>query len=223
MTRLAAILLAALAAGLMAASAGAQSADHEIGPLPRLFPHWQDYLDLPADDRSHFTLAYVIGSNQGIAIEDVRIWYESSAGETELELAPDGLVLNPPDAETLRVAPMAWVNQPQGGMSVSMSFQASLEAGNEIDRLDTLLALEQANRAMRLTGGVAALFAPAFKTLIFVFDGAAPEAWAIRSDGSRTALLVQQDRALYRPNDRDLRDVERLQFGRPPVRVLLDP
>ena len=220
--RLAAIGLAVLTAGALAASAGAQSADREIAPLPRLFPHWQDYLDLPPDDRSHFTLAYTIGSVRDIALEDIRIWYVTGAGETELELAPDGLVLNPPDAETLQAAPTAWGNQPQGGMSVSMSFQASLGSNTEIDRLDTLLALEQANHAMRVTGGVAALFAPAFKSLIFVFDGTAPDAWAVSSDGQRTPLLVQEDRATYRPNDRDMRDVERLVFGRPPVRILLE-
>tara|TARA_R110002051_G_scaffold324773_1_gene423542 strand:+ start:22372 stop:23043 length:672 start_codon:yes stop_codon:yes gene_type:complete len=220
--RLATLCLAAFAAGVMAVGAGAQSGEREVGPLPRLFPHWQDYLDLPADDRSHFTLAYVIGSNRGVTAEDIRLWYVDATGETVLELAPDGQVLNPPDAETLQAAPMLWVNQPQGGMSVSMSFQASLGSGSEIDRLDTLLALEQANQAMRRTGGVASLFAPAFKTLIFVFDGTAPDAWAIRTDGSRTPLVVQEDRATYRPNDRDMRDVERLVFGRAPMRILLD-
>ena len=223
MTRLATIGMAVLAAGLVVASAASQSVEREIGPLTRLFPHWQTYLDLPAGDRSHFTLAYVIGSNRGIAVENVRIWYQSGAEAIELDLAPDGQVLNPPDSATLQAAPMTWVNQPQGGMSVSMSFQAQLGSATEIDRLDTLLALEQANQAMRLTGGVAALFAPAFKTLVFVFDGTAPDAWAVRSDGRRTPLLVQEDRAIYRPNDRDLRDVERLVFARAPVRVLLDP
>lgn len=222
MTQLIKLLLAVLAASLVTFGVAAQPVEREIGPLSRLFPHWQDYLDLPADDRSHFTLAYVIGSNRGVAAEDIRLWYLDTSGEVELELAPDGQVLNPPDAHTLQAAPTIWVNQPQGGMSVSMSFQAKLENGTEPNRTDTLLALEQANRAMRLTGGVAALFAPAFKTLIFVFDGTAPEAWAVRSDGSRTPLIVQEDRAIYRPNDRNMRDVERLEFGRPPLRVLLD-
>jgi hypothetical protein len=222
-TRLASICTAALAAGLMAMGAAAQTEDRAIGPLSLLFPHWQAYLDLPADDRSHFTLAYVIGSNRGVAVEDVRIWYETPDGETELQLAPDGQVLNPPGLETLLAAPTARVNQPGGGMTVSMTFQALLGSGTEIDRIDTLLALEQANQAMRVTGGVAALFAPSFKTLVFVFDGAAPQAWAVRSDGSRTPLLVQEDRAIYRPNDRDLRDVQRLVFASPPLRVMLDP
>jgi hypothetical protein len=221
--RLATLFMTVLAAGLMTVGAAAQPVEREIAPLPRLFPHWQEYLDLAEADRSHFTLAYVVGSNRGVAIETVRIWYGNTPGETELELAADGQILNPPDAETLQAAPMAWVNQSEGGMSISMVFQARLESAAEIDRLDTLLALEQANQAMRRIGGVAALFAPAFKTLVFVFDGPAPEAWAIRSDGSRTPLLVQEDRAIYRPNDRDLRNVERLEFSRPALRVLLEP
>ncbi len=220
--RLASLALAALIAGVITFGAVAQPVEREAGPLPRLFPHWQSYLDLPEADRSHFTLAYAIGSSRGVAPEEIRIWYQGEGGETELALDSGGQVLNPPDAMTLQAAPMAWVNQPQGGMSVSMSFQAQLGAGNEIDRLDTLLALEQANQAMRVVGGVAALFAPAFKTLVFVFEGTAPEAWAVHRDGSRTPLLVQEDRATYRPNDRNVRDVERLEFARPPVRVLLE-
>tara|TARA_R110000744_G_scaffold1843_11_gene7132 strand:- start:17095 stop:17766 length:672 start_codon:yes stop_codon:yes gene_type:complete len=213
---------ALLMAALLVSSAAGQSEAREVGPLARLFPHWQEYLSLPATDRSHFTLAYVIGSSRSVPAEEIRIWYENGAGESELVLDAGGQVLNPPDLSVLAAEPIAWVNQPQGGMSVSLSFQASLELGEEIARLDTLLALEQANQAMRSVGGVAALFAPSFKTLVFLFDGAAPAAWAVHADGSRTPLIVQESQAVYRPNDRNLRDVDHLVFGRAPVRVLLD-
>ena len=222
MRRVTEIGAALLIAALLVSGAIGQSAAREVGPLARLFPHWQAYLDLPATDRSHFTLAYVIGSTRNVPAEDIRIWYEIDAAETELVLDAGGQVLNPPDLTVLAAEPMAWVNQPQGGMSVSLSFQASLQPGDEIARLDTLLALEQANRAMRSVGGVAALFAPAFKTLVFVFDGTAPEAWAVHADGSRTPLIVQESQAIYQPNDRNLRDVDHLVFGRAPARILLD-
>ncbi|WP_417488801.1 hypothetical protein [Maricaulis sp.] len=222
MTRPTQMGAALLMAALLVSSAAGQSVAREVGPLARLFPHWQEYLDLPANDRSHFTLAYAIGSTGSVPAEEIRIWYENDAGETELVLDPGGQVLNPPDLSVLDADPVAWVNQPQGGMSVSLSFQASLELGEEINRLDTLLALEQANQAMRRVGGVAALFAPSFKTLVFIFDGAAPEAWAVHADGRRTALIVQESQAIYRPNDRDLRDVEYLVFGHAPARVLLE-
>lgn len=221
MNRLASLAFAILASVCLSAGASTQAVEREVAPLVRLFPHWQDYLDLPAADRSHFTLAYTIGSTEGVAIEDIRVWYTLGAAEIDLDLAADGLVLNPPGLDTLAASPVAWVNQPAGGMSVSMSFQARLD-GQEIDRLDTLLALEQANQAMRQVGGVAALFAPSFKSLVFVFEGSAPDAWAVHADGRRTPLIVQEDRALYRPTDRDLRDVERLEFGRSPSRVLLE-
>lgn len=222
MKRLTEMGAALVIAALLVSGALGQSEAREVGPLARLFPHWQEYLDLPATDRSHFTLAYVIGSARGVPAENIRIWYDTGAGEAELVLDSGGQVLNPPDLSILAAGPVAWVNQPQGGMSVSLSFQAKLELEHEISRLDTLLALEQANRAMRTVGGVAALFAPSFKTLIFVFEGSAPDAWAMHADGSRTPLIVQESQVIYRPNDRDLRDVDHLVFGRPPTRVLID-
>ncbi|SDM12033.1 hypothetical protein [Maricaulis salignorans] len=217
-----AIAAAFVTAAALVSSAAGQADARQVGPLVRLFPHWQDYLDLPADERSHFTLAYVIASTRGVPAEDINIWYESGGNETGLALDSTGQVLNPPDLDTLASDPVAWINQPQGGMSVSLSFQANLEMESEIARLDTLLALEQANRAMRSVGGVASLFAPSFKTLIFVFEGPAPDAWAVTADGRRTPLIVQESQAIYRPNDRDLREVDHLVFGRPPARILIE-
>ena len=48
------------------------------------------------------------------------------------------------------------------------------------------------------------------------------EAWAVDRDGERAPLTVQENRAFFRPADRSNRSIERIEFGREPVRILLD-
>ncbi|WP_300540951.1 hypothetical protein [Maricaulis sp.] len=218
-------MIRALLAAAFLASAGsatAEDVEREAGPLPRLFPHRETYLDLPPDERSRFRLDYVVASQQGVPPEDIRIWYEHEGERIELALTGTGRITNPPDAGALAAEPTVWVNQPGGSMALTMLFAYAGEPATRYERGDLLGGLSQANRAMRRAAGVAALFAPNFKTVIFEFDGPAPEAWAVDEDGSRTALTVQEDRALFRPRDRENRSVSHVEFGREPVRVLFD-
>lgn len=216
------ILAAFLTIGLLAGGAASQGEMREIGPLMRLFPHWQTYLDLPPEDRSRFTLAYHISSSQGVPAEEIQIRYAAGEISGALELDPHGRVLNPPDPALMAAAPVATINQPAGSMAARMAFEARFDDVTRIDPHDAVGALDQANQAMRRVGGVAALFAPSFKTLIFVFDGPAPEAWAMRDGLEAAALTVQEDRVIYRPNDRDMRDVSEIVLGRAPAFILLD-
>ncbi|WP_417494542.1 hypothetical protein [Maricaulis sp.] len=216
------ILAAVMTAGLMASGASAQTEPREIGPLMTLFPHWQDYLDLPAEDRSRFTLGYQISSSQGVPAEEIQVSYSAGDIRGTLELDAHGRVLNPPDTALIEAAPIAAVNQPPGSMAGRMTFEARFDDMMRISPHDAVGALDQANRAMRRVGGVAALFAPAFKTVIFVFDGPAPEAWAVRADMERTPLTVQENRVIYRPNDRDMRNVSEIVLGRAPAFILID-
>ncbi len=222
MTMMRSLLAAILSAGLLASGAASQGELREIGPLMRLFPHWQAYLDLPAEDRSRFTLAYHISSSQGVPAEEIRIRYTAGDISGTLELDPHGRVLNPPDAALIEAEPVAAINQPAGSMAARMAFEARFDDVMRVDPHDAVAALDQANQAMRRVGGVAALFAPSFKTVIFVFDGPAPEAWAIQDGQERTALTVQEDRVIYRPNDRDMRNVSEVVLGRAPAFILID-
>jgi hypothetical protein len=221
------IRAAAFAALLALSSAPAGALEDPVegrvaAPLPRLFPHWESYLELAPEARSHFVLAYVIGSNRGIPPDEIRMWYEHDGERIELDIAESGLIANPPTAEALEAEPDIWINQSEGGMSMTMQFAYSSPPSTQYAREDLATGLQQANRAVRRAAGVAALFAPNFKTVNFVFDGIAPDAVAVTEDGERRPLTVQEDRAVFRPGDRQNRDVVRLEFGREPVRVLFD-
>ncbi|WP_203293922.1 hypothetical protein [Maricaulis parjimensis] len=216
-------LLIAVCLLLTGASALAQEAEGRLaGPVSMLFPHRTTYLELAEEDRSHFRLDYVVQSSAGVAADEIGLWYERGGAEVRLDLTPDGLISNPPDADTLDADPDIWTDQPGRTMSMSMQFAYDGPDWQSPSRQDLVTGLSQANRAVRRTAGVAALFAPDFKTVIFQFDGPAPDAWAIDEAGERHALTVQEDRALFRPRDRENRRIVRIELGAVPERILFD-
>lgn len=224
-------LATALLLSLQPAAAGAVAddtagdAERIAGPLPRFFPRLDSYLELPEDRRSHFRLAYVIGADGSVAPEDIRMWYAHDGETRSFGIDAMGRITHLPGAEALAAEPDVWINQPADGdtrFSLTMQFEYGRPLADHYAREDLARGVEQANRAIRQAAGVAALFAPNMKTVVFVFDGAAPEAWAVDADGERTPLTVQENRAFFRPGDRSSRSVEHLEFGRPPQRVLLD-
>jgi hypothetical protein len=205
------------------ASEVASGVERVAGPLPRFFPHLESYLDIPEAERSHFRMAYVVSSADGIPPEDIRMWYEHDGETRQFALDATGRITRLPGLTALDAEPDVWINQPAGGgFSLSMQFEYSGPGASEFSRDALAISVEQANRAIRSAAGVAALFAPRMESVVFVFEGAAPEAWAIDRNGERSPLTVQENRAFFRPADRRSRSVERIEFGREPVRILLD-
>ncbi|WP_291841616.1 hypothetical protein [Maricaulis sp.] len=217
------LLLIGLVTGLLLpANAFSQALEREAGPLPRFFPHRQSYLELDVERRSHFALAYMVSSQEGVPPEDIEMWYEFDGERISFDIDELGRIRGLPSLGALQAGPAVWINQPSGGMSLNMQFEARLPGGPAYEARDLNLALGQANHAVRRTAGVAALFAPNFKTLTFVFDGPAPDARAIFEDGSSSPVTVQENRVILRPRDRDMRHLVRVEFGANPVRILLD-
>lgn len=214
--------LLGLALLLVPASAAAQEEERIAGPLSMFFPRWADYLSIEEDRRSHFTLGYQISSDRGVAPGDIRMRYRLDEDIHDFALDGDGFVLNRPDAAVFEVNPDVWINQPEGGMSLAMRFMVDMDPARTYSTDELRLATGQANDAMRTVGGVAAMFAPQMRSIVFIFDGPAPQAWGLEADGDRTALTVQENRVIYRPRDRRNRRIESLSFGREPVRILLD-
>jgi|GEM_PF-2544533 len=216
------LLVVGLVAGLVAADADAQSVEREAGPLPRFFPHRTTYLELDPDQRSHFRLAYLVSSQSGTPPEEIRMWFNQNGEVISFDIDPSGRITRLPGPDELAAEPTVWINQERGGMSLNLQFEATLPDGPDYAAGDLQLALGQANHAIRQAAGVAALFAPNFKTLVFEFDGPAPAAIAIHDDGTTTALTAQENRVMLRPRDRAMRNLVRIELGRMPTRVLLD-
>jgi len=212
-----------LGLALIFGPAAAQDIEREAGPLARFFPHWDEYLSTREEDRTAFSPAYYVSSNRDVPAENIVMWYDIEGRQFALEIRPDGRISNPPSQDDLEQSPQVWVNQPAGTMSMTVQFEPRLEMLSVYDVEDLELPLQQVNEVMRQTGGVAALFAPEFKTVSFLFDGIVPEAWAIHEDNSRSPLLVQENLAVFRSRHRSMRNVVRIEFGHAPQSMVLVP
>jgi hypothetical protein len=199
----------------------AQAQDRQGPELTTILPHWDNFRDIPEDQRTCFKLAYLVSSGNDLFSDEIHIWYEFDHERFDLSLNDHGLISPLPPVSHLEAKPNIWINESAGSMSVSMQFHGNMDMEATYDTSQISCALNQANGAMRSVGGVAAIFAPKFKEAIFEFETSAPSAWGYFDNGDRIPLTVQENRVLFRPRDRDMRHVTRLEFGRPPNQIRL--
>jgi hypothetical protein len=216
--------LVSLLAGLLAFTAQSYAQDEEriAGPLPRFFPKWADYVAIPESERNRFTLSYIIGSEREIEPTTIRMWYHFADETIMLQIRDDGRIMNPPNINALNASPDVWINQPAGGMSLSMQFEYGGPTTARYRTEDLDQGMDQASQAARRAAGMASFLAPRFKTAIFVFDETSVQAWTITAENTRTALEVTNGRLEFRPGDRNMRNVVEIEFSQPPRRVILD-
>lgn len=221
-------MIAALAASLALLSQPSDAADGREAPkgpgvdarsvsLERVFPFWTDYLDMAADERSAFTLDYVITERGGTA----GFWVETADGFQRLERDADGAA-TPPDAAAFDSGARLFTDAPEGGASVSMRLSLSVEPSTEyaVETLETALA--QAANAMRNLMGLRAIIMPRLDTIRFSFDGPAPSAMIVYADGEERAIeTVYGDVVSVRPRDRVMRQAVAIRFGTPPRAAVL--
>jgi len=186
--------------------------------VTRVFPHWQDFQAIAAEERDAFTLLYKFSGPT-----EWRLWLEEADGA--LTYLGDGPVarIDPPALAHFERNAQLKVNAPEGGMSVSMLMAPTTDLSTQYVVTDLTSALSQAGRAMRHVAGAAALFAPRIDTVLFVFEGPAPTAIATMGDGSQVELPVEGHLVRFPSRDRRFRQAVRLEFGHAPIDVQLTP
>ena len=212
-------LFAALTQAVAPAAPDADAlADMRTVEVNRIFPHWESYLDLDAADRDRFILRYAMRGP-----EDAALWLETPEGGVEALIPDERGHVDPPDRAAFEREALIRVDAPPGTMSVSMAMVPMLEPAlsYEADALRT--AAGQANAAMRKVAGVVSLFAPRMAAVRFIFDGPAPEAWAVMDNGERRALPVESDAVWFPVRERAFRRAVRVEFGAEPIALYLTP
>ena len=204
------------------ASAAAEEIRREAGPLTRFFPFREDYLALDPEERDRFRLSYRLSADRAEGLDGVAMWIEAASGRIDLVITPEGELLPPRDDALFESDPPVFINQGRGAMSLSVVFEPSLAPAASLPAEALAGALVQSNRATRRAIGVAALFTPDMKTARFIFEGPAPDADAVFADGRREPLEARGNTVDFRPGDRNMRGVVRVEFGRAPVRIVLD-
>ena len=218
-------MIAALAAALVlagepaAADAGAPPPEARSVALERVFPFWTEYHALPPDERSAFTLDYIINLRGGA---DARFWVETPEGFAVLQRDSDGGA-TPPPPSVFEADARLFTDAPEGGAAVSMRLSLSAEPATRYEMGDLRTALGQAGAAMRGLMGVRALFMPRLDTIRFSFDGPAPDAVIVFEDGREAPVeTVYGDVITIRPQDRALRGAVEVRFAAPPRQAVLE-
>lgn len=202
------------------AASGAAGGAHAEGKPPvklaRLFPYLDKYLDLPAAERSRFTLAYYVVSGGGPAAGLKAEVIQADGRRTPFALGDDGRVLRLPTAGEIATASLK-ADVPAGTkLGVRLEIEATAPASREMNPRDLDLAIAQANAGIAKVAGFVGFAAP--KMARAAFPGAGT-GLARLADGRDLTLPLAQGAPVYDPV---LHQAARmLSFARIPARVEL--
>jgi hypothetical protein len=188
-------------------------------PLERVFPFWTDYHALPSDERSAFTLDYVISLRGGA---EAQFWVETE-DEFEVLVRDRSGAATPPPPEAFEAGRRLFTDAPEGGASVSMRLSIAGEPRETYTIAELEAAIAQAGNAMRSLMGLRAMFMPRLETVRFSFDGTAPDAVIVYADGREAPVeTVYGEVITIRPQDRTLRGAVEVRFGSAPFEAVLE-
>ena len=179
------------------AFAGSAAAEPTINDL---FPNYQEYLSLPEDERSHFTLRFYMRSSDGVPPE---IEYGVDNTVTAIDLDETGRVLNPPPLSALAAeTPVSVLNRTEDRkFSMNMQLAPALAVSDRLTLADIETATEQANAAIRRVAGVMAFAAPKMRGVVLMMpEDAAPP---VLDTGE--ALAFEEDYGGYLARLRDMK------------------
>jgi hypothetical protein len=215
-------MLAALLAALALVSADAPGPEARTVPAERVFAFLRDYHALPADERSAFTLRYVLEADPDPDGREWRFWTRLDGEDWRvLERGPDGAV-TAPDPERLSAGLQLATDAPQGAVRAQVGFTLTAAPSETYDLAELQAALAQTRAAMRRTLGLRALIAPRPRRIDFAFEGPAPDAFAVFPDGREIELTsVFENVIQLDPGARDLRGAQTIRFARAPLHAVI--
>lgn len=215
-------MIAALLAALALTGAEAPGPEARTVPAERVFAFLQDYHALPADERSAFTLHYVLEADPDPDGREWRFWTRLDGEDWRvLERGPDGAV-TPPDPARLSAGLQLATDAPQGAVRAQVGFTLSATPSETYDLAELQAALAQTRAAMRRALGLRSLIAPRPRRIDFTFDGPAPDAHAVFADGRELELTsVFENVVQLDPGVRELRGAQTIRFARAPLHAVI--
>ncbi|WP_085339493.1 hypothetical protein [Aquidulcibacter paucihalophilus] len=206
--RATALLATALAALCSVPTAHAQTASNggvrQI-PVKKLFPYYDLYLSLPAQDRDGFSLEYLLKS-EGTNVHP-RLVYALGSVRTPIQLDSRGKILTMPDMTMLRQGKVEVpIASPPGGIVLNLepvvplarTIPASAVANPVVDYSKAI------GRAGPLSLAIPKLTGIAFKGV--------SSGQAVFADGRKIALPVESGTPVFRPNQTAMRGAISLEF-----------
>lgn len=211
-------LAAAVAAGLaLLALAPMASAAPKVVPADKVFPYLENYLKLPAVERSRFSLAYYF-TMDGKPPAGLSITAIDGATRSPIPLGPDGRVQRLPNLDQLQRVNIEVARPETAKVQLSLSIQPATPMGVEVDARELALSIDQARSGVKKAAGVMGFAAPKMERIYF---RGVPGGEAILANGGRVALPVVKGMVMFDPVA--LPQARTLKFPKPPARADIGP
>lgn len=187
----------------------------EVG---KAFPFLENYLKLPAAERSRFTVAYYL-KRDGRPAAGLKGAIIMGAARTTLTVQASGKVAPLPTLAHFRGGAKVEFDVPEGTrMSMNLSLEATMRSAAEMSAAELALAVAQSAKGARKAAGLLGVAMPAINAVHFKGVSAGT---VVHADGRTTALPVRDGSPVFQPEK--LRTAATLRFARAPTQLLLGP
>ncbi|MFT3997328.1 MAG: hypothetical protein QM667_07970 [Asticcacaulis sp.] len=182
------LLLGGAAFLLSGAQTAMAQAETENVPCQKVFPFLENYLNLPAAERTHFRLLYRF-SVTGAKLSDVRLILKHN-GETPITFGADGTPSPLPSQAALKAKAPVALTRPKGSkIGVNMTVASSLPAATSYTVTDLNKTVDQARSGAKKAAGLMGMAVPNFDRVVF---SGVKSAQVVMSDGKTQALPVEK-------------------------------
>jgi hypothetical protein len=208
----------ALAAFVALAIAGQAEAAGKTVELGKAFPYLEDYLRIPAAERSRFVLAYYL-MRGGRPAAGLKAWIVQGAQQTPVPIGADGRVQHLPSLQQLQAKAKLATDAPADTkFQLSLQIEPLVRTGPEVDAQQLFLAVAQADAGVRKAAGVLGFAAPKMTRVYFKGGAGAEAVWA---DGHRVRLGLLKGLSYFDvPTQKGARVI---RFTKPPVQMEIGP
>lgn len=221
MRHLVAAALVLTATGLAAAPpapAQAQAAKPKPKPkIKQLFPYYENYLRIPAAERTRFQPSYILSSG-GKPLTNQPIFAIDGERREAIVVEADGRMV-PPSAAFLRSRTAVAEAPGAAGrdFNVELELRATAAPAREMAPAVLAAAISETNAGIRKAAGPMGLLAPKITRVVFRDAGSGE---VIGADGRRTPLPTTSKGVPYF-NPTAMPGARRLVFARTPSKLLL--
>ncbi|WP_018148652.1 hypothetical protein [Henriciella marina] len=155
--------------GLLAIAPAQAQSERAAAPVSIMFPALDEYLALDEDQRSHFTIRYILSSFSG-ETTDFDVWIETDDGRAPIERSAEDIVDIDTVAPFLQSDPVVMTTLPEGDGNLTVKLVPQLDLTREISMEDICLSLEQGREALSGSDGIMAELSPTLKGVGFLLE-----------------------------------------------------
>jgi len=185
--------LAPVLAAMLAAASPALAAEKVI-EIGKAFPFLKGYLELPAAERSHFTMAYYL--HVGSTPLTAPVWIVEGDKRALLVLGPSGKVTHLPSLAQLGDAKLVIGVDPATKINATIGVEPLIPPAADLDAHELAAAVAQAAVGEKKAAGIMAMAMPKLSNVGFVGVAAGEVEFA---DGHRAPLPMVKGLVTYDP------------------------